>query len=147
MAARLIFVAATVKEDNAKSRERDNEENNENESSSSCCHQEQVVSSNNVVNIRNHQHNEPELKLIMDYLENGDLLKAERKARELVLGRPLYQVVNGILYHMKPDKSLQLIPPDSNWESLFHEVHSGIFGAHLKNAKIHGELSIIGGLK
>ena len=42
---------------------------------------------------------------------------------------------------MEPDKSLWLIPPESYQESLFHEVHSGIFGAHLKDAKIHGELS------
>ena len=42
---------------------------------------------------------------------------------------------------MEPDKSLRLIPPESDRESLFHEVHSGIFGAHLKDAKIHGELS------
>ena len=80
----------------------------------------------------------------MDYLENGDLSNDERKARELVLGRSLYQVMNalnGIIYHMEPDKSLQLIPPESDRESLFHEVHSGIFGAHLKDAKIHGELS------
>ena len=43
---------------------------------------------------------------------------------------------------MEPDKSLRLIPPESDRESLFHEVHSGIFGAHLKDTKIHGELSI-----
>ena len=84
----------------------------------------------------------------MDYLENGDLPNDERKARELVLGRSLYQVVNGILYHMEPDKLLWLILPESNQESLFHEVHSGIVGAQLKDVKIHGELSnIIGGLK
>ena len=71
----------------------------------------------------------------MDYLENGHLPNDERKARELVLGRSLYQVVNGILYHMEPDKSLRLIPPESNRESLFHDVHSGIFGAHLKDGR------------
>ena len=43
------------------------------------------VSSDNM-NIRNRQQKDPELKLIMDYLENGDLPNDERKARELVLG-------------------------------------------------------------
>ena len=75
------------------------------------------------------------MKLITDYLENEDLPNDERKARELVLGRSLYQVVNGILYHVEPDKSLWLIPPESNRESLFHEVHSRILGAHLKKCK------------
>ena len=42
---------------------------------------------------------------------------------------------------MEPDKSLRLIPPDSDQETLFRKVHSGIFGAHLKDVKIHGELS------
>ena len=65
-----IFVAATVIEDSARSRERNSEGNNENESGSSCCQQEQGVSSDNV-NIRNRQQKDPELKLIMDYLENG----------------------------------------------------------------------------
>ena len=66
------------------------------------------------MNIRNRQQKYPELKLTMNYLENGDLPNDERKARELVLGRLLYQVVNGILYHMEPDKSLWLILPESD---------------------------------
>ena len=135
-----IIVAATVMEDSAKSGERDSKGNSEHESGSSCCQQEQGVSSDDV-NIRNRQQKDPELKLIMDYLKKGDLPNEERKARELVLGRSLYQVVNGILYHMEPDKLLRLISPESDRESLFHEVHSGIFGAHLKDAKVHGELS------
>ena len=52
----------------------------------------------------------------------GIYQKNERKARDLVLGRSLYQVANGILYHMEPDKSLRLIPPDSDWVSLFDEI-------------------------
>ena len=115
------FVAATVIKDSAKSGERDSKGNIENESSSSYCQQEQWVSSDNV-NIRNHQQKDPKLKLIMDYLENGDLPNDERKARELVLERSLYQVVNGILYHMEPDKPLRLIPPESNQVSLIHPI-------------------------
>ena len=57
------------------------------------------------------------------------------------LGRSLYQVVKRILHHMEPDKSLRLIPSDDDQESLFYEVHSEIFGAHLKDLKIHGKLS------
>ena len=57
-----------------------------------------------------------------------------------MLGRSLYEVVDGILYHMEVDKSLCLIPPTCDQESLFQEVHSGTFGAHMKDVKIHGEL-------
>ena len=33
------------------------------------------------------------------------------------------------------------MPPVGDRESLFHEVHDGVFGAHLKDRKIHGELA------
>ena len=126
-----LLVAATVVEEDAKSGERSSGKHNENES----CQQTEEENNGNV-SIRDRQWRDPEIKLIMDYLENGDLPKDERKARKLVLGRSLYQVVDGVLYHMEPDKSLRLIPPVCD-----REVHGGIFGAHLKDAKIHGELS------
>ena len=75
------------------------------------------------------------------YLENKILPQDEGRARELVLGSSSYQLLYGILYHVEPDKSLRLIPPHHDREHLFQEAHSGIFGAHLKDAKIHGELS------
>ena len=49
--------------------------------------------------------------------------------------------MDGILYHVEVDKTLHLIPPTCDWESLFQEAHSGTFGAHMKDAKIHGKLS------
>ena len=90
--------------------------------------------------IRGSQLKDPNLKLIVDYLENGILPQDEGRARELVLGSSSYWLLDGILYHVEPDKSLRLIPPDHDREHLFQEAHSGIFGAHLKDAKIHGEL-------
>ena len=84
---------------------------------------------------------DPELKCIMLYVEDVELPRDEKKAKELVLGRSLYEVVDGILYHVEVDKSLHLIPSTCDWESLFQEVHSGTFGAHMKDMKIHGELS------
>ena len=56
-------------------------------------------------------------------------------------GRSLYEVVDGILYHMEVNKTLRLIPPSCDQESLFQEVHSGTFGAHMKDAKIHGKVA------
>ena len=56
-------------------------------------------------------------------------------------GRSLYEVVDGILYHMEVNKTPCLIPPTCDRESLFQEVHCGTFGAHMKDAKIHDELS------
>ena len=42
---------------------------------------------------------------------------------------------------MEVNKPLRLIPPTCDRESLFQEVHSGTFGANMKDAKIHDELS------
>jgi len=52
-------------------------------------------------------------------------------------------MIEGILYYIETDKTLHLIPPECDHIKLFEEVriHSGIFDAHLRDAKVHGELS------
>ena len=62
-------------------------------------------------------------------------------ARELVLGGSQYTLLDGVLYHVERDKSLRVIPPLVDREKLFHDVHGGIFGGHLRDAKVHGQLS------
>jgi len=49
--------------------------------------------------------------------------------------------VDDVLYHVEADKTLRVIPPRQDRETLFHEAHDGAFGAHLKDAKVHSELS------
>ena len=82
-----------------------------------------------------------ELKEILDYLEEGLLPEDDKQARALTLSKSEYTCIDGILYHVERDKSLRLIPPSNARKKLFDEVHSGAYGAHLKDAKIHGELS------
>ena len=103
--------------------------------------QQKVEKNGKNLNIRKCQMDDPKLKCIMLYVEDGELPRDEKKAKELVLGRSLYEVVDGILYHVEVDKSLRLIPLTCDQELLFQEVHSGTFGAHIKDMKIHGELS------
>jgi len=50
-------------------------------------------------------------------------------------------MVDGILYYVITDKTLHLMPPTCDHEQLFKEAHSGSFGAYLREAKVHGELS------
>ena len=47
--------------------------------------------------IRKRQMDDPELKCVMLNLEDGELPKDENKAKELVLGRSLYEVVNDFI--------------------------------------------------
>ena len=46
-----------------------------------------------------------------------------------------------MLYRIEKDKTLRVIPPKSLRKELFHVVHDGKFSGHLREAKIHGELS------
>ena len=42
---------------------------------------------------------------------------------------------------MEVDKSLRIIPPAVDRQKPFEEVHAGLFIGHLREAKIHSELS------
>ena len=50
-------------------------------------------------------------------------------------------MIEGILYYTETNKTVCLIPPECDHIKLFEEVHSGIFGAHLRDVKVHVELS------
>ena len=86
------------------------------------------------------QRADPTLLQIITYLESGDLPDCDKQARETTLSRPLYSMVDGILYRVLPDKSLRVVPPVVDRMKLFHKAHAGVFGAHLKGAKIHSQL-------
>ena len=90
--------------------------------------------------VKDRQRKDAEIKMIIDFQENNILPDDDRKARELLLSRMQYQLMDGILYYVANDKTLQLIPPTTDRKQLFEEVHCGPFGAHLREAKVHGEL-------
>ena len=92
-------------------------------------------------NIKYRQRKDEEIKVIVDFLENCVLPDDDKKARELLLSRSQYCLMDGVLYYVVADKTLRLVPPISNREQLFEEAHSGPFGAHLREAKVHGQLS------
>ena len=87
------------------------------------------------------QREDSELGEIIRYLETGALPVDEKRARELVLSRQQYLLLEGVLYWVAKDNTLKVIPPESDRKRLFEEVHGGVFGGHLRDAKIHGELS------
>ena len=75
------------------------------------------------------------------YLEQGILPTEDHVAKELVLTRDQYEILDGVLYHIEKDKTLRVIPPCSSRKKLFDEAHSGKFAGHLRSAKIHSLLS------
>ena len=86
------------------------------------------------------QHKDVELSELICYLETGTLPPDEKKDREFALKKSQYALVDGVLYFVERDKSLRIIPPKANREKLFHECHDGVFGGHLRENKVHGEL-------
>ena len=69
------------------------------------------------------QWGDPDLRQVLEYLETGKLPSDQKRARELVLSRQQYVVVDGVLYYVAGDKT---VPPVGERESLFREVHGGV---------------------
>lgn len=81
------------------------------------------------------------LKRIKQYLLDNKLPDQEEKARELTLNKAQYEVIDSVLYHIEPDKTLRIVPPTVDRKGLFEAAHGGVLGGHLRTAKIHSQLS------
>ena len=69
--------------------------------------------------LANRQRMDPYLREVNFYLDNGVLPEDETRARELVLGRSQYEILDGVLYRVEADKSLKIVVPASDRERLF----------------------------
>ena len=87
------------------------------------------------------QEADPDLNSVMKYLETGALPADKPTAQKLILDSTQYALLDGVLYHVEKDKTLRVVPPSGDREKLFHEAHGGKFGGHLRDAKVHGQLS------
>ena len=72
---------------------------------------------------------------------NGELPTDDRKAREMLLGQSEFTVLDGVLYRLEKDKTLRIIPPTRDRHRLYLEVHEGVFSGHLRQVKVHSQLS------
>ena len=84
---------------------------------------------------------DPEIAEVITYLEDNVLPINEQRARKLTLTRTQYEVIDDVLYHIEPDKTLRIVVPKVERKVVFDEAHSRVLGAHLREAKIHGQLS------
>ena len=46
-----------------------------------------------------------------------------------------------MLYYIEKDGTVRIIPPAASREKLFKDAHGGAYGAHLREAKLYGQLS------
>ena len=72
---------------------------------------------------------------------SGELPQDGKRARKLILSRSQFELLKGSLYRINPDKTLRVIPPTTDQQNLFLEVHQGVFSGHFREAKIHSQLS------
>ena len=86
------------------------------------------------------QRQDKELAPVICYLETGLLPDDERLARTITLSASQYVLEDDVLYRLEQDSTLRIIPPTDQREKLFQEAHSGVFGAHLSDVKVHSEL-------
>ena len=77
------------------------------------------------------QREDPVLSRVIDYLESATLQTKDKLAKEVIMSKSLYVLIDTILYHIERDKTLGLIPPQNNRKKLFHDVHNGPYGGHL----------------
>ena len=91
--------------------------------------------------LRKRQREDSYLREIMSYLETGNLPTEEKRAHRLVLGSSQFTMRDGVLYRIEPDKTLRIVPPTQDHQKLFAEVHEGPFSGHLREAKVHSQLT------
>ena len=65
----------------------------------------------------------------------------DKKTRELILIRSQYALLDGVLYKLEKDNSPRIFVPECDREELLEEAHKGVFGGHLREAKIYSQLS------
>ena len=65
------------------------------------------------------QRADPALSYVIQYLEDAVLPEDDKKARELVLGRSQYTILESALYKVEKESSLRLFVPQRDREELF----------------------------
>ena len=92
--------------------------------------------------LRKRQLEDPELKPMIEYIEEDSLPADNNTARKLIPTKSQFEVIGGALYRvMEKDMTLRIVLPKANRHKIFEDAHGGVFGGHLREAKIHGQLA------
>lgn len=81
-----------------------------------------------------------ELNATITYLETGILPEDEKTAKHLALTQSQFVIEEEVLYWVAGDSTLRIVPPACMCQQLFQEAHSGQFGGHLSDTKVHSQL-------
>ena len=83
---------------------------------------------------------DPTLEPWVQYLKEGVLPAEEVSAKKLLASKSSFVLIDNVLYHQEPDKTLRIITPLADRYTLFKKAHAGRFGGHLRDSKIHSQL-------
>ena len=86
------------------------------------------------------QRKDKELSDIISFLESSVLPEDEKLAKLVSLTCSQYTLVDDVLYYVHSDGTLRVIPPTESREELFQQAHGGVYGGHLRDAKVYSEL-------
>ena len=88
------------------------------------------------------QRQESEFLPIFQYLEEGVLPKNEKHARRLILERPHFSIIEGVLHYENPDLPglTRIAFPSGLQQKLLQEAHAGRFAGHFADRKIYTSL-------
>ena len=87
--------------------------------------------------VAQYQHRGPDLQLLFQYLDNGQLPENDLLARQFLLSKEFYTIVNGILYNTAPtaitkghqESPLRLVVPRDLRALVLHSCHMTIQSA------------------
>ena len=63
---------------------------------------------------------------------SGVLPAEEVSVKKLLASKSSFVLIDNVLYHQEPDKTLHIVTPVADRYTLFKEAHAGRFGGHLE---------------
>ena len=88
------------------------------------------------------QQKDPELKIIIDFLEEDKLPEDPVQARKLAAQEPQFSLIGGVLYYVdsRHNHQKRVVVPSHLRERLLREAHGGTHGGHFSSHKLYNSL-------
>ena len=88
------------------------------------------------------QREDPELRVLCQYLESDVLPTDEKEARRTVIESDRYELIHGVLHYEPPAfiGRLCVVVPKSRRADLLHEAHANCFAGHFSAKKVYDRL-------
>ena len=85
------------------------------------------------------QRADPDFEFMIAYINDGSLPADDKQARRVILERPHFDLVDGVLHHENPHLPVRWCTavPQGMRESLMREAHSGKFSGHFAEKRIY----------